>query len=517
MRLVKMDGMRAAFAILAIVALTWTVGHFAWAQGSAQSQANPPNGRTQQERNYTEPVYFAPDAGLRWPLTPETKPYGSIDGTHLREYIKELIDISHRSRDRGDQLWGRITGQPADAETAQWFMDKLKQAGVTDIHQEQLDLPPQAVTKSWNVTVEGNGKTMTLESALPGRGSPGTNGAVADAEAIYVGLGTASDFMGRDVKGKAVFIYSQPLPGAWTSSGSRYDAITRAENGGAAVVFISIQIPGNFKEAVGSSTKEPGFTLGMKDGLAVREMMEASNGRPVHVKFSSDIQMVSGEKTSLVWGVIPGMTDEKIVINAHRDGYFEAADDNGSGVANALGLAEYFAKMPKEKRKRTIIIIGNPGHHNTPVGSQYMVAHKDVFFSKAALLINCEHTAQAGADLYGFKLMMTNSPWDQNWFVGGGPKLAPVVEKDLDAFGVVRYAEMDPSPPGDIGMTYKLAPSLQLIQQSPFYHSDHDTLDTISTGALENVTRAYAKIIDDVNKMNLSDLVLPQDAGSEGR
>src|SRR5580704_11839081 len=134
---------------------------------------------------------------------------------HLCVYFKELIDISHRSRDRGDQLWGRITGQPADAETAQWFMDKLKQAGVTDIHQEQLDLPPQSVTKSWNVTVEGNGKTMTLESALPGRGSPGTNGAAVDAEAIYVGLGTASDFIGRDVKGKAVFIYSQPLPGAW--------------------------------------------------------------------------------------------------------------------------------------------------------------------------------------------------------------------------------------------------------------------------------------------------------------
>ena len=52
---------------------------------------------------------------------------------------------------------------------------------------------------------------------------------------------------------------------------------------------------------------------------------ESPAGTAPHVKIRADIGTATGEKTSLVWGVIPGMTDEKIVINAHRDGYYEAA------------------------------------------------------------------------------------------------------------------------------------------------------------------------------------------------
>jgi Zn-dependent M28 family amino/carboxypeptidase len=142
---------------------------------------------------------------------------------------------------------------------------------------------------------------------------------------------------------------------------------------------------------------------------------KAPAGSPPRVKIRADVGTATGEKTSLVWGVIPGMTDEKIVINAHRDGYYEAANDNATGVATALGLAEYFAKMPKEKRRRTIIVIGNPGHHNTAVGSQYLVAHKDEFYSKAALLINCEHTAQYRTDLYGDRLMALDTSWEADY------------------------------------------------------------------------------------------------------
>src|SRR5262249_48646645 len=147
------------------------------------------------------------------------------------------------------------------------------------------------------------------------------------------------------------------------------------------------------------------------------------------VAVRSDIAMVPGQKTSLVWGVIPGMTDEKVIVNAHRDGYYEAADDNATGVATALGLAKYFAALPKAQRHRTIVIVGNPGHHNTAVGNQWMIAHKDTFFAKAALLINSEHTGQYAADTYGLRLLPTNAPWNFDWYVGGGAALEPIVTK----------------------------------------------------------------------------------------
>ena len=180
-------------------------------------------------------------------------------------------------------------------------------------------------------------------------------------------------------------------------------------------------------------------------------MIEQSAGHAPRPSMSGPtIQSVSGEKTSLVWGVIRGTTDEKIIINAHRDGYYDAVDDNATGVATSLGLAEYFAQQPKAKRRRTIVIVSNPGHHNTAVGNQWMTAHKDTFFAKAALLINSEHTGQAGADFYGYTLLPVNSPWNFDWYAGGGPKLEPLVTRDWDEFGISRYLKATPSGSGDL-------------------------------------------------------------------
>jgi hypothetical protein len=52
-----------------------------------------------------------------------------------------------------------------------------------------------------------------------------------------------------------------------------------------------------------------------------------------------------------------------------------------------------------------------------------------------------------------------------------------------------------------------------LIQATPFYHTDHDTPETISPWCIENVTRSYAKIIEDLNKVPRTDLAWPP--GSE--
>jgi Zn-dependent M28 family amino/carboxypeptidase len=458
-----------------------------------------------RERQFKETVYFPTAADPAWPLAAEDKPYAAINGDHLLTYVKELADIAEHYRNQGHQYWGRITGTPADAETAQWIQTKLKQIGVTDIHSESLDLPPQWMPASWDVSATSPGQTVKLDTATPMVRTPGTpNGASLDLDVVYAGLGTAADFIGRDVKGKAVFIQAEALPGAWQQSASVYDAPRRAQEKGAAAIFLVVDLPGNFRTEIAAATTVPTFTLGYQDGAAVRALIEKDAAPKIHVR--SDIKMESGQKTSLVWGVIPGMSDEKIIINAHRDGYYDAADDNGTGVATALGLAEYYVKLPKEQRRRTIVIVSNPGHHNTAVGSQWLVAHKDTFFAKAALIINAEHTAQTAVDLYGYKLVATNMPANFDWYTHGSPKFRTLVTAAWDRFGVSRYAEPTEHANGDMGSFSEFGPSLQLIQATQFYHSDKDTVQTIPTSGLAAVTRSYARIIDDVNKLSLQDL-----------
>jgi hypothetical protein len=57
-------------------------------------------------------------------------------------------------------------------------------------------------------------------------------------------------------------------------------------------------------------------------------------------------------KTATVWGSFPGTSDETILVVAHRDGWYDGSTDNASGVATMLGVAEYFAKIPREQRRR---------------------------------------------------------------------------------------------------------------------------------------------------------------------
>ena len=51
------------------------------------------------------------------------------------------------------------------------------------------------------------------------------------------------------------------------------------------------------------------------------------------------------------------------------------------------------------------------------------------------------------------------------------------------------------------------APSVQMIESPVYYHSDHDRPDVVPASWLEAVGRAYAMLIDRVNKLDRDQLV----------
>jgi hypothetical protein len=327
-------------------------------------------------------------------------------------------------------------------------------------------------------------------------------------------MGSEGDLQGRDLRGKAVFFYSNDvmMRHANISGG----AIKRIEDRSAAAIFVVVMIPGNLKlqfYPVGS--KVPVFALGLEDGVAVREMIGHARGSQApRIKLRLDVQMVPNLKTATIWGSLPGTTDENIIIVAHRDGWFEVANDNATGVSTLLGLAEYFAKIPKGQRRRTITFLGTSGHHdNAAMSGRWLADHKETFV-KTALLINSEHTAEGALDIlrdpsgsapYGV-IGRANVAAAKRWYVGGSPRLRQIAVRAYDAFGVATYAEPDPQAGGEIGPYFRYAPALQVIGGRFYWHSDHESSDVIPAPGLAAITRAYAKIIDDVNGVDLKDL-----------
>jgi hypothetical protein len=362
----------------------------------------------------------------------------------------------------------------------------------------------------------GNGAALKLESSVPGIGSPSVTG--LELEAAYGGLGTEADFAGRDVKGKAVFIYGSYEPGLWSSSAIRDGGLQRAEARGAAAVFICVGLPGNMKmHAVRGRAKVPAFSIGLDDFTAVRQLIERAAGRMPRITISLDASMVPGLETSMVWGVIPGMTDEKIIVNGHRDGYFEAAADNASGVATLIGLAEYFTKLPKEKRRRTIMLVSSPGHHGTTdLGLKWIQDNKNTALGgNLVLFMNGEHTAAGQTYLRGPVIRKANAANAFWWSLEGSKRFQTLVLNAYRTFGVATYAEPEPgTPPGATGDYGRIA-TLGLVDAGLFYHTEGETADTIPPFGLEAATRAFAKIIDEVNTLDSRELMPPMPTGAQ--
>ena len=466
---------------------------------------------------------------VQWPVLPGNEAYVSIDGKHLHTYVVEQAAISRHYRDQGHpQSWGRLVGTSGDEESAKWFLDKYKQIGLSDVHAQPLDLAPKWFPQSWEVSVTADGKTMPLVSARPGYRGPVTPPGGLDLEVVNAGAGSESEFAGRDVRGKAVLIFS--LWGTGPASG----AMQRAEAKGAAALFNVITLPGNLQLQYTSQNKVPNFSLGNDDGNKVRDLIGQVPAGHAHVKIRFDAKEIPNLKSALVWGTLPGATDETIFVLAHRDGWFDAAIDNGSGISQQIGLAEYFAMIPQAQRRRTIVFVATDGHHapgqitkDDPTGEggegegrtwmRLQGERKQPLLAKTALFINCEHPSAVDLVVGSKSLISTNTSMPNQWYAGGPsrPGLQALAAKVFAEFGVTTYAEPQGQKPpfGELGFFYHITPGL-VIEALGFhyFHTDLDTPEAVPWTGLESTTRAYAKMIDEVNKIDLKDLQGPREA-----
>jgi hypothetical protein len=281
------------------------------------------------------------DAYVSLPVPAADRAYEKIDGRRIKEKDMEVVAISHQSRDAGDRYWGRIAGTKYEKMTAEWAEAKWRQYGLTDIHEQEYPLDPQWFGIDWNVTATGSGKTLTFKSLNPAVGSASTPPGGLEAEAVWVGTGSAADFMGRDVRGKAALILSILEPGNMGESAGWEGAWKRAaDHGAAAIITIwgyndNLAVWQGISGGRGNPINVPGFFLGWEDGKALRDLIAL--GDPVKVKMNLKTEMRKDLKAVAAYGTLPGTTDESIYVLAHTDGYYEAAlGTSGDGDAGGV-------------------------------------------------------------------------------------------------------------------------------------------------------------------------------------
>ncbi len=449
-------------------------------------------------------LIFDDDQYPVWPLTPEQRQYASIDGARMKRHVVELAQIALRYRDAGHKWWGRLPGTSADREGMAYMTRGFEALGLTVEHVPYV-LPSDWRATDWAASYRSDdGSTTALTTAFPVARTKTTGPRGVTAEAVWVGVGSGADFLGRDVEGKAVIIYSVFVPGGRSHSASGraglFDANAQAVDRGAAMVVNVMGVPGNGQfQPEGGLGEVPHFTLSMDEGFALRDRLAA--GETVELSFRLEADEPRDIATEYTVATLPGVSDEQIVVMSHTDGYFQAATDNAAGMASALELARFFAARPRRDRPRTMKFIQFPDHHHGEVarGRDGVGIDATWPWDRVAVKLTMEHPAQTLLYMYNDALTPTNAVGAFRWNALGSAAFEQMIFDTLREFGVSVYALENGPKNGNY------APSFHIIDHV-IYHTSLDAPELVPASGLERSTRAFAAALDRANAMTMAEL-----------
>ena len=448
------------------------------------------------------------------PVPPGEEVDTELEGERIQRWLQDIVGFSEQSHANGELMWGRVSGFPAAAATAEWVAQRYRDAGLSQVAVQRYDAG-QAMwwPEHWEVRLlggsafgEGSGDVI-LGSAVPTNGSA-IRGGTLTADLIYVG--DVGDLRDVDVSGKVAVQRRRPTGGAASQRGAIRGSAQELFERGAVAVLNYIDQPGNMHVRDFSGCGEVCFNIGGDDGGFLRSVTERAAGQgsadALRVRLYLDADTRSGLTAQNVVGIVAGESDEIVIVNAHLDGWFGAAGDNGDGLAVQIALARHFAR-PGNRPARTLAFVASGGHHSTGLnGPQNFVRMNRDLVRRAVLVLNLEHVAQ-----YAFENDPGRIQWTEQTMGWGVSNLAPFLT-DLTDRGVERYGfrlrpTYSASVPGDLGRYEPLGiPRVQAIHAGPLYHTTGDVFETISVEGLERAARFYAFFIDGVGNASRGEI-----------
>jgi hypothetical protein len=270
-------------------------------------------------------------------------------GDSIKRDVATIVGFAQSSRTENEigngQMWGRIAGFPSADKAVAWSLDQFRNAGISDVRTQSITQEPKAslwLPLSWRVTLLGDPafgggtKDIVLESALP-VGPSNIPAGTLTAPLVYVGTASPAVLQHLDVKGKIAVQLIVPQGHMLFERGAVDARSEDLMQRGAAGVFNLVRLPGNELSRDFSDCGNPCFNIGGRDGWFLEAVLDraarAGLDDKLRVKIDLRTNIFRGLIAANGIGVIPGKSPETIVLNAHVDGWFDGAGDNGDGLA----------------------------------------------------------------------------------------------------------------------------------------------------------------------------------------
>lgn len=303
----------------------------------------------------------------------------------------------------------RATGSDSHHAYVASLVDRLGRVGVTDVRQELLPLRRWTPQRDRLVLHEAGGAVevpLVAPVAYSGRTpSPGAT-APLSTEPVAGRIGVVDvplpalqaqvfddlDWGGpEDIGHVADYDPATPYERVWLSQDLMREQLSRFAGAGAAGLILVVDLP--------AVALHQGYLLydGVHRGLPAvfvsREQGEhlraaAARGRKATVLLEA---LVEDVETPNVLGLIPGASDELVVLHSHTDGT-NGLEDNGPEAI--LAMAQYLARVPRQELPRSVLILLTTGHFTTHTAwglEDFLDRHRDDLVPKIAAALCLEH------------------------------------------------------------------------------------------------------------------------------
>ncbi len=372
-----------------------------------------------------------------------------ITASEIQDHINYLAS---------DKLEGRFTGSKGGEMAAEYIQADFESTGLKPLFNGSFrqNFPFIAgieLTGNNNLLLNVNGEELTPkieEQYIP---APFSGDIDYHGEIVFAGYGISApdlnydDYKDIDVKGKAVLIMRYNPEGAnphsefGKFSAYRYKADIAKQKGASAVIFVTGHIPKDDEDKLMKLRYDgagPVADLGIiqikrdiadklfkAEGLdfgTVQQKIDSLKSPDSFLFKNTKLMLSTGVKEitkhadnigGYLEGNDPELKNEYIVIGAHYDhlGWGETgslytgsepqihngADDNASGTAGVLELAEKFASQ-KDQLKRSMIFLCFSGEELGLIGSSYFTNNPPVPNDKIDVMINLDMVGRLNAE-----------------------------------------------------------------------------------------------------------------------
>jgi hypothetical protein len=450
------------------------------------------------------------------------------DSDLIYSWLEELCSWPHRR-----------PGTPEGHAAEKWVKAKFNELGLEGVAMEPVPITVYTADK-WSLVVDGKEIPSFFTVNTEFTGPEGIT-----APLVFVGEGTPAEFAEVDVKGKIVvadvpfpylptglllkgfrgsYLVSDPDKSIKFSTGQRLNFVRENFMGGftaeggekppqndvywnshlkgaAAICLILRDQPSKYNTHYGPydgiMKPMPGLWIGKYDGMKLRELAKAQK--------TATFTLTGTKKPGVmnnVWGTLPGMSDEVILVTSHHDAPFEGASEDGAGTVQVLAQAWAWSKVPKEQRPRTMVFVVDGGHFYGSKGAlAFAREHKDIM-KKTKICITLEHLAAKEVEEQDGEYAPTGDPALTVMFTTHDPVVLGAVIK---AFKKKPPKRTVPIPstffgeaPTSDAAGYVIEGKVPIISWigCPYYLLDSgDTLDKIDKSELQPIAETTAELV----------------------